>query len=247
MCMLNTAFGIVLLGTWSMIKNVVLLKASLNPELVKVQWITQFLNSLYQTASTVMAFTLVTAVLLGDKLRLLRYGKAARLKARAWMWWQVVQYGIDGATCAKTEWSLQGAGENNTTEIRTCEFNVGAATIPLEGLIGFLYRQAVYLLRGAPWKSDLQGSNTPRNKFMNISLLGVQLQTTRVIDVAANYRFDLPDPDIAWSTAITPMDTEGFHGIIVCGIFVIIGIYIVYRIRMHIIGKIETYAATLPD
>ncbi|KAL1466888.1 hypothetical protein MTO96_042440, partial [Rhipicephalus appendiculatus] len=81
-------------------KNVVLLRGT---------WITRLLNTEYYFASSILALSLIIAVLLGDKPLLQRYGEAARWKALIWILWHVVQFIT----------SLEGAGVNNTNETRT--------------------------------------------------------------------------------------------------------------------------------
>ncbi|KAL1478818.1 hypothetical protein MTO96_052367, partial [Rhipicephalus appendiculatus] len=73
-------------------KNVVLLRGALKPELIEGTWITRLLNTEYYFASSILALSLIIAVLLGDKPLLQRYGEAARWKALIWILWHVVQF-----------------------------------------------------------------------------------------------------------------------------------------------------------
>ncbi|KAL1457285.1 hypothetical protein MTO96_043539 [Rhipicephalus appendiculatus] len=93
MCLLETACQIVTFGIFSLVKDIRLLRHTLEGQ-------TSFertLNSVYYAVSSGLALWLILVVLVGNKPRLLRCIEAAKWQARVCFYWQLISFFVAAA------------------------------------------------------------------------------------------------------------------------------------------------------
>ncbi|XP_070378871.1 uncharacterized protein [Dermacentor albipictus] len=92
MCICETAFEITVLGICSLIKNFVLLKASLGRLITGPGSTETLCNCIYYAVSVGMAVVLIIGVVQGNKAHVLRYIQAARIRATVDLCWKILTF-----------------------------------------------------------------------------------------------------------------------------------------------------------
>ncbi|XP_070378870.1 uncharacterized protein [Dermacentor albipictus] len=117
MCICETAFEITVLGICSLIKNFVLLKASLGRLITGPGSTETLCNCIYYAVSVGMAVVLIIGVVQGNKAHVLRYIQAARIRATVDLCWKILTFCF--ATGSNVEFPSEetkvGAGDSRNT------------------------------------------------------------------------------------------------------------------------------------
>ncbi|KAL1433853.1 hypothetical protein MTO96_012191 [Rhipicephalus appendiculatus] len=151
MCLLETACQIVTFGIFSLVKDIRLLRHTLEAP--------------YYAVSVGLALWLILVVLVGNKPWLLQYIEAAKWQARVCFYWQLISFFVaaahyevrieKGARRAYINWA-------NWTWTKVTVTRTGGITISAAGVIAYVALLPIYYLRRfVIWRIEAYAATLP--------------------------------------------------------------------------------------